>query len=261
MDAPIESLISPTRARQAALQAKDWALVTSWLTRIYAPNPVPAFERNEDTLSALLDLAAANSAADEQVRLVQQAEKDILGHLKAQQKCLDDDLLRNDLFNTVEAALGEEGAVCIDEIAGVSAVLGIPNAEASEIGSAIIDMTREEHHSQQEMHQTNALLGRLEKDLAEVRQQLEEMKNNEAFQIPADLPTQTSEHIREIKLLNKKIDEYSSQLAGVLNRGQNAFSKTLRLEDILDDEQRVMELKKAIQSLQVENTSRVPNPE
>jgi HAUS augmin-like complex subunit 1 len=52
-----ETEFSPSKARQHALQAKDWAYINAWLVRKHAPGTVPSFERNQDTLDAFMKLA------------------------------------------------------------------------------------------------------------------------------------------------------------------------------------------------------------
>lgn len=69
-----DTLLSPTAARNLALTAKDWAAVSGWLAEKYAPSPVPAFERNDETLRALLALAECNRGADER-----EEEKRVVG--------------------------------------------------------------------------------------------------------------------------------------------------------------------------------------
>lgn len=69
------ALFSPSKARQQQAQAKDWSFVDAWLQRRYGTKSVPAFERNEDTLQALLALATLNESADEQRNLVHRIHK------------------------------------------------------------------------------------------------------------------------------------------------------------------------------------------
>ena len=75
------AIFSPSVARAAASTAKDWSFVDDWLHRKYAASSasgggggktaakrsswttVPQFERNPETLKALLALAAANEAS------------------------------------------------------------------------------------------------------------------------------------------------------------------------------------------------------
>lgn len=64
---PLEySLFSPSKAAEQQRLAKDWTYIHSFLRKKYPPpSRVPRFEENEETLNALLALAAANEKADE----------------------------------------------------------------------------------------------------------------------------------------------------------------------------------------------------
>ena len=75
-------LFSPSKARQQQAAAKDWSYVDGWLARKYHPKPVPRFERNDDTLQALLALAAFNEKADEEEELVERVEKAALEEME-----------------------------------------------------------------------------------------------------------------------------------------------------------------------------------
>lgn len=83
MDPDVASaLFSPSKARQQQAQAKDWDYVTTWLRKKYFPKPIPNFERNEETLQALLDLAAFNERADEEQELIERVEREALKELQ-----------------------------------------------------------------------------------------------------------------------------------------------------------------------------------
>ncbi len=69
------ALFSPSKARHQQAQAKDWAYVETWLAKKYAPRAVPAFERNDDTLQALLMQANSNEAADLERDLIDRVEQ------------------------------------------------------------------------------------------------------------------------------------------------------------------------------------------
>lgn len=112
-------LISPATARQAAIQAKDWVYVNSWLARHYGSKPVPKFERNKDNLRALLALAAVNDGADEEAILLHRAREEVFARIQdpggkedKHQKALLDDLeisldcqSRQDLEDLAESAV------------------------------------------------------------------------------------------------------------------------------------------------------------
>lgn len=77
-----DALFSPSKARQQQAQAKDWIFVDSWLSKKYHPKPVPSFERNEETLQALMTLVAFNERADEEQALVEKVERQALNELE-----------------------------------------------------------------------------------------------------------------------------------------------------------------------------------
>lgn len=64
---PLEySLFSPSKAAEQQRLAKDWTYIHQFLRQKYpAPQKVPKFEENEETLRVLLALAASNEKADE----------------------------------------------------------------------------------------------------------------------------------------------------------------------------------------------------
>jgi len=77
-----DALFSPSKARQQQAQAKDWIFVDSWLSKKYYPKSVPPFERNEETLQALMMLVAYNERADEEKALVEKVEGKALEELR-----------------------------------------------------------------------------------------------------------------------------------------------------------------------------------
>ena len=78
------ALFSPSKARIAQAQARDWGFVDSWLAKRYSGKRVPAFEKSEDTLEALLTLATLNESADEQRQAVDRVEQSALSGLEKQ---------------------------------------------------------------------------------------------------------------------------------------------------------------------------------
>lgn len=78
------SHFSPSKARQQRAQAKDWEYVQSWLEKKFAPKPIPSFERNDETLKALLELASFNDAADEERALISDVHESALKELQEQ---------------------------------------------------------------------------------------------------------------------------------------------------------------------------------
>ncbi|CEN59609.1 hypothetical protein ASPCAL02054 [Aspergillus calidoustus] len=241
MDSP---LASPTKARQAAIQAKDWAYVNSWLTRQYAPKPVPRFERNEDTLRTLLTLAAANEAADEEAELLHNARQETIEGFKAREKT--EEKHKVDLLNEVEHYLNDKGMRDLEDLAETAAVLGGLGARTKDVRQLIIELTREEFEMQEQMKRVETMHGYLKKELAALHEQLEELKSNPAFETPANLPALTAEWTRSTKLLNAKVGEYQDR-AAALQRSRN---KGPTLEDVVSEEAQVSSMLESVKSLE-----------
>ena len=120
MDSFDSPLASPTKARQAAMQAKDWAYINAWLTRKYTPKPVPQFERNEDTLRVLLTLAAANDAADEETNIHHRAQEEAIRAFKVREEAERKDpheRQKNEILDEVEMCLDDKGRRDLDDLA------------------------------------------------------------------------------------------------------------------------------------------------
>ncbi|KAK0669731.1 hypothetical protein QBC41DRAFT_274012 [Cercophora samala] len=116
------AIFSPSVARAAASAAKDWSYIDTWLARKFPSNrPPPPFERNADTLKALLALAAANEAADEERALLLRFESETLTQLQKQQP--KDDLLtttRESILTSLEDSLTREGSTALTSLAQLS---------------------------------------------------------------------------------------------------------------------------------------------
>ncbi|KAL2811111.1 hypothetical protein BJX63DRAFT_292000 [Aspergillus granulosus] len=241
MDSP---LASPTKARQAAIQAKDWAYVNSWLSRQYAPKPVPKFERNEDTLRTLLALAAANEAADEEAALLHRAREKAIEGFKAREKT--EEKQKVELLDEVEHYLDDNGARDLEDLAETVAVLGGLGTRVTDVGQLIIEVTREEFEMQEQMRRVKAMHEYLKKELAALHEQFEELKSNPAFETPANLPALTAEWTRSTKLLGAKVSEYQDRTAALQrNRGKGAT-----LEDVILEEGQVSSMLESVKSLE-----------
>ncbi|KAF7155199.1 hypothetical protein CNMCM5623_006626 [Aspergillus felis] len=236
-------LLSPTKARQAAIQAKDWAYVNSWLSRQYSPNPVPNFERNEDTLRTLLALAAANDAADEEAALLHRAREEVIREFKAREEA--GDKQKKELLDELELCLGENGKRDLDDLAETTAVLGALRTGTKDLGQSIIELTVEEFDAQEEISKIDMLQKHLERELAALQERLDQLKFDPAFEVPADLPAQTAEWSRSTKMLTAKLSEYQDRLATL---GRNS-SKRPTIEDLVTEEKQISQLKDIIKSL------------
>ncbi|KAL4868587.1 hypothetical protein BDV12DRAFT_96203 [Aspergillus spectabilis] len=241
MDSP---LASPTKARQAAIQAKDWAYVSSWLSRQYAPKPVPKFERNEDTLRTLLALAAANETADEEAAMLHHAREQTIEGFKTREKM--EETQKMELLDEVELSLDDTGTRDLEDLAEIVTVLGPLGTSTKDVGHSIIELTREEFDTQDQMRRVESLQSYLEKELVTLREQLAELRSNPAFETPANLPALTSEWIRGTKLLSAKVCEYQDRTAA-LERSRN---RGATLEEVMSEEEVVGRMLESVKSLE-----------
>ncbi|KAL2865569.1 uncharacterized protein BJX67DRAFT_358398 [Aspergillus lucknowensis] len=245
MDNP---LASPAKARQAAIQAKDWAYVNSWLSRQYAPNPVPKFERNEDTLRTLLALAAANDAADEEAALLHYTREQTIEGFKAREMA--EEKQKVELLDEVEHYLDDNGARDLEDLAETATVLGALGTRTRDVSQSIIELTKEEFEIQEQMRQIEGLRSYLKSELVALRAQLDELNSNSVFATPANLPALTAEWTRSTKLLGAKVNEYRERTA--------AFSRTrnteLTLDDVVSEEEELRLMMDSIKSLETRIT-------
>ncbi|ODH51371.1 hypothetical protein GX48_02427 [Paracoccidioides brasiliensis] len=242
MDTP---LISPSKARQAASLAKDWAYINSWLNRKYSPNPVPHFERNEDTLKTLLALAVANDAGDDEEALLHAAREETIRNLLSQEEANPDS--QTELLDTIESSLDDKGAKVLDELAETAVLLGTFTTDIGELNHRIVDLTREEFDVAEQVRKIELLQSYLGKELQALRAQMEELKNEQRYETPADLPSQTADWMRGTKLLSAKVEEYRDRISTFEKIGRD---KGLRIEDIMVEEESAVRLREKVKTLE-----------
>jgi HAUS augmin-like complex subunit 1 len=153
------AIFSPSVARQAASTAQDWNYIDSWLSSRFKASgrgpSAPAFERNADTLKALLALANLNESADEERELLARAEGDALRQVREAREARererrekseggDEDIppslesWKEDILTSLEAGLPKEGQTALTALASSAVELGIaePTPETIAVGIA-----------------------------------------------------------------------------------------------------------------------------
>ncbi|KAI0098374.1 hypothetical protein F4814DRAFT_433686 [Daldinia grandis] len=175
---PSQAIFSPSVARAAASTAKDWSYIDTWLRSIFANSSSsssnrssrpPPFERNPETLKALLALATANEAADEhreqlarveeaaleEVRSVEREQEERRQRIDAQkhkqqqggqeaeeaeEEALDGDILATDLLSALESSLSKDGTAALDAMASMAVELGIAYPTPEILGSKFAEL-------------------------------------------------------------------------------------------------------------------------
>lgn len=174
---PSQAIFSPSVARAAASTAKDWSYIDTWLRSIFANSSnsssnrasrPPPFERNPETLKALLALATANEAADEhreqlarveeaaleEVRSVEREREERRRRIDARkqkqqegreeaeeaEEALDGDILATDLLSALESSLSKDGAAALDAMASMAVELGVAYPTPEILGSKFAEL-------------------------------------------------------------------------------------------------------------------------
>ncbi|KAJ5374806.1 hypothetical protein N7517_006812 [Penicillium concentricum] len=247
MDSP---LVSPAKARQAAIQAKDWAYVNSWLNRQYAPIPVPKFERNEDTLRVLLTLAAANDAADEEAALQQRAREEAVQAYKIREEFERNDpheQQKSQLLDEVEMCLDDTGRRDLEDLADSAAALGNTlNPSPGDLGQSIVELTVEEFEAQEQIAKVDTLHRYLQLELARLQAELEELKTDLAYETPSDIQSLTSEWTRGTKTLAIKVGEYQDRIATL----ERVHPRGPTIEELMAEEENVIRMRETVKALQ-----------
>lgn len=215
------ALFSPSKARVQQAQAKDWAAVDAWLAKQYAPlKRPPTFERNEETLQALLDLATLNERADEQRALVDRVHKAALQSLsKADSHSGTDDLMA--LFKHLNVD------VALTSLAEAAVALDVPDVRIGTLASAIADLTSQHFVAEQMLQRAEDQLRAIRAQRRKADEQLKQLQSD-SFRAPANLVEQTAEWMRSAKQLKAKIAEYDERLASARAAG----APKVKLEDI-----------------------------
>lgn len=245
MDYTDSPVLSPSKARQAASQARDWAYVTSWLKRKYSPNAVPPFERNEDTLKVLLNLAAANEAADEEEALLHRARLETIELLGGGEKSGADP--RVGLVDGIEASLDHKGTLLLEDLAETTVALGALNPDVAELGYGITDLTREEFDFADQLRRVENLQNYLDQELESLGSQLDELYDETLYETPEDLPSKTDERLRRTKLLSTKVNDYHDRLAALKRTSE---TKGPRIGELVSEEGSVVNLKETVKALE-----------
>ncbi|KAJ5934945.1 hypothetical protein N7466_004492 [Penicillium verhagenii] len=250
MDSFDSPLASPSKARQAAMQAKDWAYINSWLARQYAPKPTPQFERNEDTLRVLLTLAAANDAADEEANVQHRAREEAIQAFKAKEEAERKDpheRQKNEILDEVEMCLDDKGKRDLDDLAESAVVMGNTlNPEPEDLSHSIVELTAEDFEAQDQIAKVETLRLYLQKELSRLQADLEQLKSDEAYSIPQGIQVQTSEWIRGTKTLSTKVGEYHDRIAS-LERNQ---PQGPTIEQLMAEEESVIRMREMVVSLE-----------
>jgi HAUS augmin-like complex subunit 1 len=217
------ALFSPSKARIAQAQARDWGFVDSWLVKRYSGKRIPAFEKGEDTLEALLTLATLNESADEQRQAVDRVEQCALFGLE-KQRCG----ASEDIYQAILRHLDQEGDESLETLAKSTLILNTPsNATVAGLAAASIDLQTENFDLSQQQAHLKDQKAALQREANRLKALLRELKD-EAFQPAPDIAEQTIEWNKASKHLKAKVGEYDDRLSAL----RSASSPSISVEQV-----------------------------
>lgn len=234
--APSTAIFSPSVARIAASTARDWASVDAWLAAKFPDRPPPPFERNPDTLRALLALASHNEAADEERDLLARAEAHALAEVNAASEEAGEPTLPEVILDGVEAGLTKEGRVALDAMASVAATLGVAYPEPEHLGQKMVDLQARAFSLEQTAQRVETMRRHLEAETEKIRDTLRELESDE-YVPPTDLAKRNLELQRRIKAMAAKLPELRDRAAAVSAAGGGG---QITVEHLAEDEARYL---------------------
>lgn len=203
------AIFSPSVARQQLAAAKDWNYIDSWLSTKFS-GKTPPFERNNDTLKALLALAALNESADEERDLLARVEAKALKDLQASA----DSDPNVEIINELQEALTREGESSLDALSSLSVLFNQPVADTESLGRRIIDLQVTSYNLDQASDRIAVLERNLSTELDRINSLIRDLESD-AYQCPPNLVKQTTEYQRKTKALAAQLPELKDRVASL----------------------------------------------
>ncbi len=242
MDSP---LISPSKARRDAAQAKDWSYISRWLAKKYTPHPVPRFERNDDVLQEVLALITANETADAEAELLRRAGVDELERYETALRNAAEDLV-DELLAEVEESLDVDGTKALDDLAEASVMLGTLQTDTLSLGERLTRIERERFEAEQQRRRVSDLQAYLERGTASLRKGIVTLKEQEDEGLTEELHQETTQWNRDTKQIGMKLAEYKERLMAL----ERARVVGPSVEDVKADEKEIQVLQAQVKGLE-----------
>ncbi|KAH8151637.1 uncharacterized protein LAJ45_04259 [Morchella importuna] len=230
-------IFSPTTTRQQSQSTKDWTYADQWLRTRYHPRPVPPFERTPDTLKALLALAAANEAADDERALAKKVKERTLDALQKR--------------DAEAEHLTAEGVRALNSLALLAVAVDAEGTGTVELANQLITLTKHEFALTQQSQHLQHLHTRLESDLATLTASITRLTHGAEYRVPAELAAQVGEWGRATRHLAGKVDDYRERLqdSGGGGAGGKGGEGTT-VEALIECEKEVLALKERVLDLE-----------
>ncbi|RKF83905.1 hypothetical protein GcM3_006009 [Golovinomyces cichoracearum] len=237
------AIFSPSVAKKQRAIAKDWSYVDDWLVAKFKGKLPLSFERNGDTLKALLALASFNESADEEDALMLRVESKALENL--QKEAAND---RNrDLIELLDRSLTRDGKSSLDAISNLSVAINRPLPRIEALGQKIIDLQVENDILDQTSDRIKILETHLNTELENI-DILREDLHSPSYQPKADLVDSVINHQLKIKEIISSLPERQDRLA--LLSTTYANQPKITIQDVNLAENKLKELSNVVRELE-----------
>ncbi|CZR57421.1 uncharacterized protein PAC_07310 [Phialocephala subalpina] len=238
------AIFSPSVARQQLAAAKDWNYVDSWLSMKFSGKTPPPFERNNETLKALLALATVNESADEERDLLAKIEVKALQGLQTKEKPDPN----ADLLASIEESLTREGQTSIEALSSLSVTLKQPIPDVEKLGRSVIDLQVTTYDLEQAKDRISILEAHLNSELQNINNLIRDLQSD-AYQPPSNLQKQTIEYQRKAKTLASKLPELRDR---VLSLAASAGTSKATIQDVKAEEEKFKTLMATVKDLEAQ---------
>ncbi|KAE9568081.1 hypothetical protein CGCF415_v008732 [Colletotrichum fructicola] len=243
---PSTAIFSPSIARIAASTAKDWNYVDCWLTAKFHGRAVPPFERNPETLKALLALASLNETADEERELVSRAEAAALHQIS--EACHEPEArlselpltatVRERILTAVQDHLTREGSTALNSMATLSCQLSVAYPDAETLGRSMINLHARASELEQMRVRVHILLKYIEQESTTADELLQTLRSDD-YKPTNDLARQNLDMQRRIKAMAARLPELKDRISSA---NQSHISDQPAIEQIIQEESNYLEL-------------------
>jgi HAUS augmin-like complex subunit 1 len=209
--------------------------VNAWLEKKYGKR-IPPFERNEETLPALLSLATLNEDADDQSALVEKIERQALQSYARRQ--IDGHEIQHGLLRAISA----ERQRTLDALASSAVMLN--SLDMSTMAASISRVTSDHFQLSEQAKRLQFQGAILRNEQVRCQVVLQELKGD-AFTTPDNFADQSAEWSRNTKQLKAKLAEYDERLVtlrSTSNPGPSFQDIERQLSDVQSQDARLSEL-------------------
>ncbi|OAA34567.1 hypothetical protein BBO_09134 [Beauveria brongniartii RCEF 3172] len=233
------SMFSPSVARIAATEARDWSFVDCWIASQFPGRQPPPFERNADTLKTLLALISFKDTASEEARLLARIDRDALGLLSqsrdsaATARPVTMAAVRDSLLNIIEQELSKEGSIALHSMSSMAVSAKVTLPEPEQLCAAILDTQSAIFETEQMTFRAEALERHIHSEIVRANSLLNTI-HDDICNLPEGLGKRNLELQRTVKAMTAQSPEYERRIATLK---ASAASSDLTVHGIIQEEQ------------------------